>query len=92
MFGVSYMILMVLLLIWYRRAMRNSERFATVSGKGFRPRIISIGRWRYPALALFVVFGVLGFGWRSWEQRRRTGTTGFKGVRGRLGSAEWPKL
>jgi protein-S-isoprenylcysteine O-methyltransferase Ste14 len=41
------------------------------------------------ALALFVVFGVLGFGWRSWEQRRRTGSTGFKGVSGRLGSAEW---
>jgi iron(III) transport system permease protein len=55
-FGVSYMILMVFLLIWYRQAVRNSERFATVSGKGFRPRIISIGRWRYPALALFVVY------------------------------------
>jgi protein-S-isoprenylcysteine O-methyltransferase Ste14 len=41
------------------------------------------------ALALFVVFGVLGFGWRSWEQRRRTGSTGFKGVSGRPGSAEW---
>ncbi|MPZ39906.1 MAG: ABC transporter permease subunit [Rhizobiales bacterium] len=55
-FGVSYMILMVFLLIWYRRAVRNSERFATVSGKGFRPRIVSIGQWRYPALALFVVY------------------------------------
>ena len=31
----------------------------------------------------------LGFGWRSWEQRRRTGSTGFRGVSGRLGSAEW---
>jgi protein-S-isoprenylcysteine O-methyltransferase Ste14 len=41
------------------------------------------------ALALFVVFGALGFGWRSWEQRCRTGSTGFRGVSGRLGSAEW---
>jgi len=41
------------------------------------------------ALALFCVFAVLGFGWRSWEQRRRTGSTGFRGVSGRLGSAEW---
>jgi protein-S-isoprenylcysteine O-methyltransferase Ste14 len=32
---------------------------------------------------------VLGFGWRSGEQRRRTGSTGFKGVSGRPGSAEW---
>jgi protein-S-isoprenylcysteine O-methyltransferase Ste14 len=41
------------------------------------------------ALMLFAVFGALGFGWRSWEQRRRTGSTGFKGVSGRLGSSEW---
>jgi hypothetical protein len=32
---------------------------------------------------------VLGFGWRSWEQRCRTGSTGFKGISGRLGSTEW---
>ena len=41
------------------------------------------------ALALFAVFAALGFGWRSWEQRRRTGSTGFRGISGRLGSAEW---
>jgi protein-S-isoprenylcysteine O-methyltransferase Ste14 len=41
------------------------------------------------ALILFAVFAVLGFGWRSWEQRRRTGSTGFRGISGRLGSAEW---
>jgi len=41
------------------------------------------------ALALFVVFAALGFGWRSWEQRRRTGSTGFRGISGRLGSTEW---
>ena len=41
------------------------------------------------ALALFAAFGALGFGWRSWEQRRRTGSTGFRGVNGQLGSAEW---
>lgn len=41
------------------------------------------------ALALFAVFAALGFGWRSWEQRRRTGSTGFKGISGRPGSTEW---
>src|SRR5262245_43923455 len=41
------------------------------------------------ALALFAVFAALGFGWRSWEQRRRTGSTGFRGVSGLSGSAEW---
>ncbi len=41
------------------------------------------------ALALFAVFALLGFGWRSWLQHRRIGSTGFRGVAGRVGSAEW---
>jgi protein-S-isoprenylcysteine O-methyltransferase Ste14 len=41
------------------------------------------------ALVLFAMFALLGFGWRSWEQRRRTGSSGFHGISGRLGSVEW---
>lgn len=44
-----------------------------------------------PALVLcaLVLYGAFAFGWRSWLQWRRTGSTGFKGVSGRIGSAEW---
>ena len=42
---------------------RNAERYQTISGKGFRPRVISIGRWRPVAMgvliALFLV--LIGF-------------------------------
>ena len=41
------------------------------------------------ALALFVVFLLLAFGWRTWLQVRRTGSSGFHGISGRPGSAEW---
>src|SRR5260370_41884532 len=41
------------------------------------------------ALVLCAVFGVLGFGWRSWLQYRRTGSAGFRGLAGRVGSTEW---
>jgi protein-S-isoprenylcysteine O-methyltransferase Ste14 len=41
------------------------------------------------ALVLFAAFAALGFGWRSWEQRRRTGSAGFRGISGELGSTEW---
>lgn len=41
------------------------------------------------ALTLFVVFAALGFGWRSWQQKRRTGSTGFRGISGTPWSAEW---
>jgi iron(III) transport system permease protein len=55
-FGVIFMVIMILLLVVYRRAVAHSERFSTVTGKGFRPRIISIGKWRYPAFGLFILY------------------------------------
>jgi protein-S-isoprenylcysteine O-methyltransferase Ste14 len=41
------------------------------------------------ALILYLVFAVLGFGWRSWVQYRQTGSTGFRGIHGQPGSLEW---
>jgi iron(III) transport system permease protein len=55
-FGVIFMVIMILFLIVYRRAVRHSDRYSTVTGKGFRPRIISIGKWRYPAFFLFLFY------------------------------------
>ncbi len=36
---------------------------------------------------MFIVLG--GFGWRSYRQWRRTGSTGMRGFHGRPGSLEW---
>jgi protein-S-isoprenylcysteine O-methyltransferase Ste14 len=41
------------------------------------------------ALATYLVGGGGGIVWRLWWQWRRTGSTGFKGVSGNIGSAEW---
>ena len=41
------------------------------------------------ALGLYLIFAVLGFGWRSWTQYRHTGSTGFRGIHGRPGSRQW---
>jgi protein-S-isoprenylcysteine O-methyltransferase Ste14 len=41
------------------------------------------------ALVLYGVYLLLAFGLRSVVQLRRTGSTGFKGIGGRPGSAEW---
>ena len=43
----------------------------------------------YVALAGYFVFLVLAFGLRTVVQLRRTGDSGFRGVTGRPGSAEW---
>ena len=43
----------------YFRATRVSERFRVVTGKGFRPRRVRLGPWRYPALAFVVGYFAL---------------------------------
>jgi iron(III) transport system permease protein len=55
-FGVIFMAIMIVFIGAYRHGLRRFEHYATVTGKGYRPRVISIGGWRYPALALFVVY------------------------------------
>jgi iron(III) transport system permease protein len=61
-FGVVYMVLMLFLLFAYRRIVRYSERYSTITGKGFRPRVISIGKWRYPALGMFIFYFIVTVG------------------------------
>lgn len=41
------------------------------------------------ALLLLVLFHAVAFGLRTWQHLRASGSTGFHGVSGRPGSAEW---
>ena len=58
-YSVGFMIIMVLLVLLYRRIVRHTERFATVTGKGYRPARIDLGRWRWPAFSLVAIFGMI---------------------------------
>jgi iron(III) transport system permease protein len=59
-FAMSYCaIALVLVVIYQRVALRRTERFATITGKGYRPRVIHLGRLRWPALGLFASYFVL---------------------------------
>jgi len=49
-FGVVLLAVAMVLMWGYFRATRTSERFRVVTGRGFRPRRVALGRWRYPAL------------------------------------------
>ena len=41
----------------YGRITRREERFATVTGKGYRPRVIDLGPWKYFTLGMsFLIF------------------------------------
>ncbi len=49
------MLLLVLVLLYvYGRLSRHAERFATITGKGFRPRPFDLGRLRYVAAGVLV--------------------------------------
>ncbi|MES2977824.1 MAG: iron ABC transporter permease [Pseudomonadota bacterium] len=41
------------------RISRHGRRYATVTGKGFRPRTIDLGKWKYLTLAVFLCYFAL---------------------------------
>lgn len=49
-------LLCLLLVLLYRRITKSAERFTTITGKGYRPRVINIGRLKYIFSFLFLIF------------------------------------
>ncbi len=41
------------------RLASQGARFSTITGKGFRPRTIDLGRWRYLTAAIFILYFVV---------------------------------
>lgn len=58
-YAVALLLLSVAGVFIYQRIVRESDRYATVGGKGFRPRVIDIGAWKYAACAsIWAIFFV----------------------------------
>ena len=56
-YSVVLVVLSVITLYFYIRATRFSERYATITGKGYRVKVIDIGPWKYLTfLAVFLYF------------------------------------
>ena len=41
---------------WYNRVQRRARRYEVVTGKGYRPRIVRLGAWVWPAWTYLAVF------------------------------------
>ena len=54
----SIFIIFTVVMVWiyYRVIIRRADRYAAITGKGYRPRRLSLGRWRWFALGLFIAF------------------------------------
>lgn len=55
-FSVLLMLVVAGTLYLYFRVTREGERFQTVTGKGYRPALIRLGRWRYLAALGLIVY------------------------------------
>jgi iron(III) transport system permease protein len=56
-YATIFLLISVLLVVIYHRVvLRRTSQFATVTGKAFRPRQIELGRMRWPALALVILY------------------------------------
>jgi len=57
--GALAMTLLVLTSVgvwWHSRLARRARAFQTVTGKGFRPRPMPLGAWRWPAVAFILLY------------------------------------
>ena len=58
-FSVVMLVIMVFLLRLYGNFSKHAEKYQTISGKGFRPRPMRIGRWRWLTMAVLLLLFLL---------------------------------
>jgi iron(III) transport system permease protein len=71
-FGAAMIPLAIAMSVWYGRVQRHAARYQVVTGRGYRPRRVRLGRWAWAAwgfLALYLFLGqaipVLALVWSS---------------------------
>jgi iron(III) transport system permease protein len=58
-YSLSLLLITVVGLLVVQYMNRRGERFQTVTGKGFRPRTLDLGKWRWPVSIVFVLYFAL---------------------------------
>lgn len=53
-YSICLVVIVALLLFWHSRFSHQAHRYQTITGKGFRPRIIDLGGWRYLSAAVLL--------------------------------------
>ncbi|MEA2976685.1 MAG: iron(III) transport system permease protein [Alphaproteobacteria bacterium] len=55
-YAVTLLLLTSLGIYFQSRFSGRGSKYATVTGKGFRPRVMDLGKWRYLTAALFILY------------------------------------
>ncbi len=58
-FSVFFVVISVFLMMLYSRMTRKAEKYSTITGKGYRSRVINLGSWRYAGLAFILIYLLL---------------------------------
>ena len=58
-FSMVLMVVVAVLLYLHGRILQRAERYQTITGKGFRPRMLRLGRWRYGASSILWLFFIV---------------------------------
>jgi iron(III) transport system permease protein len=58
-YAVTLLLITTVGVYFQSRLSNQGNKYSTMTGKGFRPRTIDLGKWRYVAAALFIVYFLL---------------------------------
>jgi len=59
-YSIVLVVLSVITLIFYIRITRFSERYSTITGKGYRVKVIDIGGWKYVTFLFVLLYFAVG--------------------------------
>lgn len=60
-YGVLMVIPTVIALHFYQKMLRLRHRYATVTGKGYRPKLTDLGIWKWAGVGFIVIYNLMAF-------------------------------
>ena len=60
-YAVNFLAITYSLFYFYSRLTKQANKYATVTGKGYRPARLRLGGWKYPAIALLFAYLIITF-------------------------------
>ena len=61
-YAIILLIVTLSLIFVYRRVVRRAEKFQVITGKGYHPRILHLGKWKYLGTGILVTYLVVHIG------------------------------
>lgn len=58
-YAVSMLLITILGVYFQSRLSNSGSKYSTMTGKGFRPRVMDLGKWRYLTAAIFILYFLL---------------------------------